>query len=177
MPTSLPVVSRSQRLFLTLWPDDDVRRQIDGHASQWNWPTVCVQYQPEDWHVTLHFIGQVAADQAEVLCSRVEVPLKPFELMLDQPRLWSQGLAVLCASAVPAPLRELHGQLGQVLRGLGLPADTRPYLPHVTLARRAEGAGAPSACTPVRWGVRGYVLALSTGEREQRYRVLRAYGL
>lgn len=177
MPTSIPATSRSQRLFLALWPDADVRHQLADHVSQWTWPADCVQYQPEDWHVTLHFIGQVATDQVNELCSRVDVSLQPFDLVLDQPRLWSQGLAVLCASGVPAPLRQLHDQLGQVLQGLDPSVDARPYLPHVTLARRAEGALAPSACAPVRWGVRGYALAVSTREREQRYRVLRAYGL
>jgi len=177
MPTSPPAASRSQRLFLALWPDDVVRRQLANHASQWTWSAGSVQYQPDDWHVTLHFIGQVAADQVDEVCSRVNVPLLPFELVLDQPTLWSQGLAVLCASAVPAPLIQLHAQLGRALQGLDLPVDTRPYLPHVTLARRAEGACAPSTCTPVRWGVRGYAMVVSTREREQRYRVLRVYGL
>jgi len=177
MPTSFPAASQSQRLFLGLWPDADVRHQLADHVGQWTWPAGCVQYQPEDWHVTLHFIGQVAADQVDELCSYVDMPQQPFELVLDQPRLWSQGLAVLCGSVVPEPLRELHDQLGQVLRGLGLPVDARPCLPPVTLARRAEGALAPSACTPVRWGVRSYALVVSTRETDQRYRVLLAYGL
>jgi len=177
MPTPFPAASRSQRLFLALWPDADDRRQLADHIGQWTWPAGCLQYQPEDWHVTLHFIGQVAADQVDELCSYVDMPQQPFELVLDQPRLWSQGLAVLCASGVLEPLHQLHDQLGHVLHRLDLPVDTRPYLPHVTLACRAEGALAPSACTPVRWGVRGYAMVVSTREREQRYRVLRVYGL
>lgn len=176
MLPSSPKVTRSMRLFLALWPDDDGRRQITNHCQEWVWPCASVQYQPDDWHVTLHFIGAVDADRLGAIGTSVDVPMQPFELVLDQPQLWPHGLAVLCAGSVPTPLRELHARLGLALRALVLPVDPRPYQPHVTLARRAQGAVLPLTCAPVRWAVQGYALVVSTRELHQRYQVLRRYG-
>ena len=91
------------------------------------------------------------------------VPFQPFELVLDQPTRWPHGLAVLGAAEVPAPLQVLHDRLGDALRTLGLPVETRPYQPHVTLARRADAVVVPAMLTPVVWRVRRYVLVVSTG--------------
>ena len=41
---------------------------------------------PADWHVTLHFIGDVATEQIEAIAACAAVPLQPFDLVLDQPQ-------------------------------------------------------------------------------------------
>lgn len=154
MLPSSPTDSRFTRLFLALWPNDVFCGQLADHCSTWVWPAGGVLYQPQDWHVTLHFIGTVDANQLDSIGTRVDMPCQPFELVLDQPQLWPNGLAVLCASTVPTPLCKLHDLLGQELRALDLPMDARPYQPHVTLARRADGAVAPPAagmCAVTRW--------------------------
>jgi 2'-5' RNA ligase len=178
---ALPVISqvgfRSHRLFLSLWPDDGARAQLVAHAKQWVWPTGCVTYAPADWHVTLHFIGNVDADRAADIAAAVavEVAPQPFELTMDQPEVCQHGLAVLLASEVSMPLQALYDRLGNVLRRLDLPLESRPYLPHVTLARRAASVIAPKAFAPVIWSVRSFALVLSTGDKEGRYRVIRQY--
>lgn len=175
MDTGQPSALSSQRLFLALWPDDSVRAQLAAHADQWQWPAGCARYAPEDWHATLHFLGDVATEKVDAIASCAEVPFQPFELVLDQPGRWPRGLAVLCASEVPVALRRLHAQLGQALSALDFALDHRPYVPHVTLARRAGAASAPVACAPVHWWVQGFALAVSTGRRDPRYRVIRHY--
>ncbi|HEX5697147.1 MAG TPA: RNA 2',3'-cyclic phosphodiesterase [Rhodoferax sp.] len=175
MNSGKPVVVRTQRLFFALWPDDATRGQLAAHANQWIWPPGCARYAPADWHATLHFIGDVATEQVEAIAACAAVPLQPFDLVLDQPRLWPHGLAVLCASEIPAALRDLHARLGQALRGLELALDTRPFVPHVTLARHADAAGPPTVVLPVRWQVRGFALVVSTGLKAPRYQVIRQY--
>jgi RNA 2',3'-cyclic 3'-phosphodiesterase len=123
----------------------------------------------------------VAAGMHALRPGGADVPLEPFDLVLDQPKVWPHGLAVLCPPELPAALRDLHARLGQALRGLGLALalDARPYAPHVTLARHAAAAIPPAACAPVRWPVRwpvrGFALVLSTGLKAPRYRVIRQY--
>ena len=175
MNAAKPLVNRTQRLFLALWPDDEVRPQLADHAGQWSWPAGCVQVLPSDWHVTLHFIGQVASDRVTAIAAKLELPLQPFDLVLDQPRLWPTGLAVLCASQVPSHLLDLHNRLGDTLRGLGLPVEARQYQPHVTLARRADTATPPLRPLQVQWRVSAYGLIVSTGNTDKRYRVIRRY--
>jgi 2'-5' RNA ligase len=58
----------------------------------------------------------------------------------------------------------------------GVPLEARPWQPHVTLARRAEGALAPDDGRALRWRVRGYVLVESRLGSNGGYRVLRRYG-
>ena len=175
MDSGKPLAARTQRLFLALWPDAGVREQLATHADQWLWPARCMRYAPADWHVTLHFIGDVVAEKMEAIAACAAVPFQPFDLVLDQPRLWARGLAVLGASEVPMPLRTLHERLGNALRGLDLALDTRPYVPHLTLARHADAAIPPAVFVPVRWQVRGFALGLSAGLKEPRYRVIRQY--
>ncbi|MHB8947574.1 MAG: RNA 2',3'-cyclic phosphodiesterase [Rhodoferax sp.] len=175
MDPGKPPVTRKQRLFLALDADAPVQAQLAAHAKQWTWPVGCVPCQPADWHITLHFIGAVDADQVERLAAGLAVPFQPFELVLDLPLLWPHGLAILGASVVPPPLLALYEQLGAALRGLDVTVETRPYQPHVTLARHAGAAIAPAASTPVLWPVQGYALVLSTGDRQQRYRVIQKY--
>lgn len=175
MPNDPMLSSPSQRLFLALWPDAAAQSQLTAHARQWTWPAGCAHYRPQDWHVTLHFIGRVETSQVTDINTRAAVPFQPFELVLDQPALWPHGLAVLCPGELPKQLWSLFDRLGQVLRGLDLPVETRPYRPHLTLARRAQGAVAPSSPAPVRWLVQSYMLAASTGDRDARYQVNRTY--
>lgn len=167
--------TQSRRLFLALWPDDSIRGQVLAHANQWHWPSGCVRYAPADWHVTLHFLGDVPLDQVAAIETSAAVPFQPFELVLYQPELWCHGLAVLCAADVPSRLSALHEHLGLALRRLELAVETRPYRPHLTLARHAADANPPTAAVPVRWCVTGYALVTSTGDVAQRYRVLRQY--
>jgi 2'-5' RNA ligase len=175
MDSDKPPVASRRRLFLALWPDDGVRRQLAAHAEQWRWPAGCVRYAPQDWHATLHFIGDVASEKVQSIATAAALPLQPFGLVFDQPRLWPRGLAVLCASEPPAALIRLHEALGQALGALDLALDPRPYVPHITLARRAEAAIAPRVFAPVQWPVQCFALVLSTGLKAPRYRVLRQY--
>jgi 2'-5' RNA ligase len=170
-----PTPEPSSRLFLALWPDPTCRQQIAAHAAQWTWPAGCARYLPADWHITLHFLGVVANSRLPTLVAALAQPVETFELLLDQPTLWPHGIAVLCAGDTPQPLAALVGRLGQALRDLGLPVETRPYRPHVTLARHAQAAMLPMAAPPVRWPASAYALVRSTDEREPRYRVIQTY--
>jgi len=175
MNSHTPSVNHTQRLFLALWPDDDVRQQFIAHSRLWTWPAGCNPYLPEDWHLTLHFLGPVKTDRVADIVALAAVPFQPFTLMLNLPTCWPQGLAVLCPSQVPPALQALHERLGAALRRLDLPVEARPYQPHVTLARRATGAITPARPTPVVWPARRCVLVESTGTTAPRYRVIQAF--
>lgn len=175
MDAGKPLTPTTQRLFLALWPDDGVRSQLAAHVDQWQWPAGCTRYAPEDWHVTLQFIGDVVTDKVAAIAGGAALPFQPFELVLDQPRLWMHGVAVLCASESPAVLKRLIEQLGHALTMFDVAPDKRPYVPHVTLARHAEAAIPPQLCQPVLWQLRSFALVVSTGARDPRYQVIRQY--
>lgn len=167
--------SGTARVFLALQPPAAVQAALSEHVAACRWPAGAAVYAPADWHLTLHFIGAVPREQLPALCTGLAVALPPFTLHLGVPAAWPHGLAVLLPDDAPPALLVLHQALGASLHRLGLHIDTRPYQPHLTLARRATHAqfAAAPRCD---WPVRSYVLMESTGQADARYRVLQHYG-
>jgi 2'-5' RNA ligase len=143
----------SLRLFIALWPDDATRDAIAAFQHSWDWPREASRTRPERLHVTLHFIGDVARERVPALAAALQVRFEPFELDFTAARVWPGGIAALEPAVVPQPLADLHARLGDALRGVGLSPETRPYRPHVTLARRARRAMGPQP-DGIAWRVR-----------------------
>lgn len=92
----------------------------------------------ENYHLTLRFVGDIDAAAARDVHSALEcIRRPPFTVTLsgleafggDKPR-------AIVAIARPAPaLLELQAEHERLMRRIGLPAETRRFVPHVTLAR------------------------------------------
>ena len=169
-PAAAPVPATA-RLFLALWPGPATLRALAAWQARWVWPAGAAVVAPERLHLTLHYIGPVAASRLPELTLGLALPLQRFELGFGDAELWPRGLAVLCPSRVPDALATLHTQLRATLQRLNLPVETRAFRPHVTLARKAAGAVAPGDPPSMRWSVRSYALVLSHGG----YRSLQHY--
>jgi 2'-5' RNA ligase len=99
--------------------------------------------EPEDYHVTLRFIGDIdvraASDIAETLgdIRRPKAPVR-FEGLSwfggDKPR------AIVAKVKAGPALMDLQAEQERRLRRIGVEPRTRKYMPHVTLAR-LRGAG------------------------------------
>jgi len=162
----------STRLFLALWPDAAVRASLQTWRDAWTWPRGASPVHADKLHVTLHFLGGVPAERVPELAEGFAVPFEPFALRFERGTLWHNGIAVLEPSTTPPGLPALHAALSRALVGLGLQPEARPYRPHVTMARRAAGAGVPLDGPAVDWQVDRYVLVESTAGT---YTVLREY--
>ena len=93
---------------------------------------------PEDYHVTLRFIGDVddtLAREVALLLGKVSRP--PLELRLDG--LSSFGgrrpRAVIATLAQTPALMELQAEHERLMQRVGLEPEGRKFIPHVTLAR------------------------------------------
>jgi 2'-5' RNA ligase len=150
------------RLFLALWPDADTRAAIAAWQQAWSWPPAAAPVAPERLHITLHFIGNVARERLPQLVSGLQLAFEPFEFILDRAEVWPNTVAVLEPQQPPHALNQLYRRLGDSLLRLDLPVESRPFRPHVTLARRARGAVPSARNAGVRWRAdKGYVLAES----------------
>lgn len=165
MPDFAPPSGAHSRLFLALWPDDATRIALAAWQHSWNWPAGARVVRSERLHLTLHFLGDVPATRVAALSGELRhLAFEPFPLEWGRGELWPGGIAVARPERIPGALDALHAALGRALVATGLAVDARPFKPHVTLARKAQGA-VPSSrhlrlCWPVNGGV---VLACSLG--------------
>lgn len=150
------------RLFVALWPDPATREAVALWQRAWSWPERAAPERPERLHLTLHFLGNVSAQRLAALVDGLKAPCESFSLELGSGEIWPNGVAVLRPDSAPQPLLTLHAALSQRVTDFGLPVDTRPFQPHITLARRAAGARPPPQGPHLHWHAdQGYVLVCS----------------
>jgi 2'-5' RNA ligase len=98
---------------------------------------------PENYHVTLRFIGDIDDALAREIAFMLEqVRRRAFELRFEG--LSSFGgrrpRAVIAALAPVAPLIELQAEQERILQRVGLEPEGRKFSPHVTLARLRDSS-------------------------------------
>lgn len=128
---------------------------------------------PGDLHLTLTFLGNQPHSNLELLMRiAAELRGRPFRLSLDQLSCWRGGLLHLTPRQVPDELVTLQQRLQQALLMAGLPADTRPYRPHLTLARHSRLPVQAEPCA-FAWQVKRFALLASQQEATgNRYHTL-----
>lgn len=106
---------------------------------------------PSRLHLTLRFLGEVPAEQIEVLQDALAryVPPVDVTLALGSPGTFGAGsrTALVYLDTTGEGLDALAARVEAAVRAAGLPGDDRPFLPHVTIARlhRSLPAGARRA--------------------------------
>ena len=98
---------------------------------------------PENYHLTLRFIGDVDDRVAHEVASLLgRVRRTPFQLRFDS--LSSFGgrrpRAVIAALAQTPALMELQAEHERLMQRIGLDPEGRKYTPHVTLARLRDAS-------------------------------------
>jgi len=157
----------ARRLFFALWPEARVRaglvRAVDGLLE--GHPRAGRRVNPERYHLTLQFLGEIAPDAWDATLARVggaaaTVRSAAFELVLDEAgsfggaRVWWLG-----TTHAPDGLRVLWQALDEALRAVGQPLRAEHgFSPHLTVLRDARRRLAPTPVAPVRWPVADFVL-------------------
>jgi len=98
---------------------------------------------PENYHLTLRFIGDVDDHMAHEIASMFDrVHRVPFELRLDG--LSSFGgrrpRAIVANVSPSLSLMELQAEHERLMQRVGLAAESRKFTPHVTLARLRDSS-------------------------------------
>ena len=98
---------------------------------------------PENYHVTLRFIGDVDDALAREIAYELDrVKRVGFELRVDGLSSFGGRKPRAVIASVPpiAPLVELQAEHERLLQRVGLDPEGRKYTPHVTLARLRESS-------------------------------------
>lgn len=161
------------RLFVAIDVPDEVRQRVAAFAAEMRERAPRARWVRFDGvHVTLKFIGETAPEKAEPIRHALE-PVRtgaPVEMEFrgagffpneKRPRVFWVGI-----HSTPA-LAELATEIEQRLEPLGIARESRPFNPHLTLARFE---------TPRESGELARALA-ETGEREFGRAVAREFQL
>ncbi|HEU4987748.1 MAG TPA: RNA 2',3'-cyclic phosphodiesterase [Rhizobiaceae bacterium] len=102
----------------------------------------------ENYHLTLRFIGDVEGHVADEIANALDRVRRPsFQLTLSGVGAFGQKKphAVWAAVAASPDLNALQAEIERICQRLGLPADPRKFIPHVTLARLRNSSPADVA--------------------------------
>ncbi len=169
----------SERLFFALQPEASVRAGLQGIAA--SLPEHRGRpVHPADRHITLVFLGEIGPEQ-RACAERAAAGVKgrPFELSIDRLGYWPRPRILWAGcSQIPETLLALVQRLQQALLACGFRPETRPFAPHVTLARKAHKLAGGELDRPLVWPVRSFVLMGSDLDAPPpRYRVLARWPL
>lgn len=152
------------RLFFALWPDAVMRSALDQLGKQMY--TLCGGRRTgaELIHITLVFLGEVAATRVvELQTLAAQLQCDAFDCELSQSGWWRQNhIAWVAPEVVPQAMLVLISELLHQLKMAGFEVDTRTYLPHVTLLRKAACSRPLIRIPSLHWVARDFVLVQST---------------
>ena len=150
------------RYFFALWPDDSTRDRLV-EACQ-TLPAGTGRIVPrQNLHITLAFLGPLDGPVVDRLrAGAAAITADPFSLHLDEFGWWRKPRVVwLAATHIPNALLELVTAVNTLIQAQGIRPDTRPYRPHLTIARKTGKKPAEIACLPVDWRIDSFCLVQS----------------
>jgi 2'-5' RNA ligase len=176
----------SHNLFFALWPDADVRAQIDAtarhlkqvHAPSGRW------IKPHRYHLTLHFLGEhvnLPADLVAAACAAGDrVSGRAFDFALDRAASFANRKIpwwLGCRELAPG-LAQLRDGISAGLRASGYGIrDEVDAVAHVTILRDADRALPATPIAPIKWAVGEFVLIDSRLGHESSYTLMRRWAL
>lgn len=124
------------RLFVALVPPAEVAMALVDRLD--SLPIPGRRISPANWHVTLRFVGRVDAVTFDRwLASLDQVKAEPLRIRLQglgafpKPR----SASVVWAGVVAPGIERLAAMVEEATQDAGIPAEERPFRPHLTLAR------------------------------------------
>ena len=164
------------RLFYALCPDPATRAslvEISKAIKKGNLTT------PENLHITLLYLGQVDRERRhDLITMTTGITTDQFKLVLTSCGWWKRARVLWLAPAeVPQQILDLVSGLSSLAKRHNLSIEDRPYLPHVTLARKISQP-IEIEIEPISWQVREFSLLESTSSpRGVEYKIIHTWPL
>jgi len=155
--------SGSVRCFFAVWPDSAARGRIAAAAAVVEGGEGARLVQPENYHLTLAFVGEIAAAQLGIMRQvGRELHAPGFTLAFDAYEYWPKPQVVVAAAReIPSALSDLWQRLHRDLNSHGLALAPKRLRPHVTLARKVTQAPVWPAMSRVEWSALEFSLVRS----------------
>ncbi len=172
---------RGPRWFFALWPDAAARDSIVRSAAPLI-PNGARATHPLDVHLTLRFLGPLTDDDLAAAERAADtLNAEPVTVRIDRIGHFARARVLWCGPAAPGPgLIELAGRLEKALGHQGFAPDTRPFRPHITLARKVPPGPHLAGIRwgePIDWTAGELVLAAGLEREPPRYGARRRWPL
>lgn len=174
------MVDIRRRLFFALWPDSATRIALADLARDVAERSGGRATAADRLHVTIAFLGEQPLTRvAELAALASRVREKTFVMRFDQVGSWRRtGVTWIAAAETPAELPRLNRALLRGLPDVENADDSRPFAPHVTLARRIRTSVRSLLAAPIEWRVDAFSLVASElGRQGPRYDLLDSWAL
>lgn len=114
-------------------------------------------------HITLHFLGNIPVHRVDCFIDSVkDINFLPFEIEINGLGYFARpGISWLGPVEIPPALLQLHDQIGNQIKVCGYKPETRPFRPHVTMARKVKKEIATQPFSSIHWTVDSFVLVKS----------------
>ena len=168
------------RLFFALWPNNQVRQSIVDVSSAIPFLGHSRVTQPENLHITLHFLGQVESERRACMQQVVgDLNNKSFLVNLDCLGCFKKAKIFWMGNKHQSvELVQLHRDLGESLANCGYQSESRQYKPHVTLMRKCVDPLDGNKDFIIPWYVDEFVLVESVSRSDGvHYQVIEKYPL
>ena len=172
---------KRRRLFLALWPDDITRRKladVQKTLGRNNRLRKARAVPAANLHITTHFLGAVDENvhaQLEQLLD--EVRARSCTLVIDRWGYFPKARVLwLGAQTAPEPLSDLVEQTRVCVEACLEDYESRRFVPHVTVFRKARHPLEVDDFHPIAWTIDRYALVESVTHPEgPEYTVLREW--
>ncbi len=161
------------RLFFALNPDDKVRDRLTK-------PCLAITggrcIRPQNFHLTLHFIGQTNAEKC-LIDHAENIGFKPFNLIIDQYGYFKRAKVVWAGSKhCPDDLFKLAEHCAETSVKCGNIERSECYTPHISLIRKIDNKPDWPEFEAFEWNVNSFCLMASeSGQSGVQYRVIRDF--
>jgi RNA 2',3'-cyclic 3'-phosphodiesterase len=167
-------------MFYATFPDADTRERIAAVSRMLELQAASRRVTPENYHMTLAFVGEVSASEVTTLREIGRAQRAPgFTVRFDAYRYWPEAKVIVAAAReVPTALQLLWRQLQESLAKHNLARDPKRLRPHVTIARKVSQAPVLQAMAAFDWKMQALSLMRSdTSGAASRYTVVESWPL
>lgn len=148
------------RLFLALWPDDNVRLALASQRLEVARLTGGRPTMPVTMHLTLVFAGNIPAGrllELKLVVAGVRAP--SFEYVIDSAGCFGgPRVAWLAGATPPKALLELQSSLQRAIANADFDVDIRAFRPHITVTRDIQNTIETRRVTPTSWPINHFDL-------------------
>ncbi|MBU1692245.1 MAG: RNA 2',3'-cyclic phosphodiesterase [Gammaproteobacteria bacterium] len=163
------------RLFFALWPSAAASTELVMAGKRLHGICGGRLTRMETIHLTLVFLGEVGPELiGDLLELAGEIRVPAFSACFTRIGWWPRNRIVWAAPGeTPVELMQLVDALRDKLLGAGFYFDPQPFVPHITLLRKADCRKSPLPVEEIEWRAEDFILVRSVpGERGSSYEMV-----